>query len=483
MVNIIHITPHMSGGLTRVLLSTLKYAKTSSTPINHEIIVFGDLTPFDRQLFKDYSDCLHINQDWNFLKSKISQADIVQIEWWNHPLINKLLLFFEFPPSRILLCSHVSGFYRPQILNKNVLEFSDIFLAATRATRNHPLFKNHSEEKLKQKLRFVTFPVDVDRLRELSFKAHNDFNVGYIGTLNYSKLHQNFLKMSASVKIPNVKFIICGDDPGGQIEAEAKQYHPEKFKFMGYQPDIHSIYETLDVFAYPLNEKHFGSGEQTIIESMYSGIPVVAFSNPAEKEIIDNNETGLLVDNEREYIEAIEYLYNNPEERLRMGRNAMAVTKKRLQPEICFQELDVIYQELLLMPKKSRKFQRCHKNMLVQNLSDPDLGAKLFIESLGSNGEEFLKSYMHRNDHYIKDHDKKIANVEPGMKMKTKGSVCQYLYFFPDDAYLNFWVGLIQQKTGDHKAAIERFEKVKEISRSVTGVDEYLQTSKKLYAV
>jgi glycosyltransferase involved in cell wall biosynthesis len=99
---------------------------------------------------------------------------------------------------------------------------------------------------------------------------------------------------------------------------------------MGYQPDIQPIYETLDIFAYPLNTKHFGSGEQTVIEAMYAGIPVVAFSNPTEKEIIDSNETGILVKNEEEYIKAIEYLYNNPEERVRMGRNVKGSYKKNV---------------------------------------------------------------------------------------------------------------------------------------------------------
>ncbi len=179
-----------------------------------------------------------------------------------------------------------------------------------------------------------------------------------------------------------------------------------------------------------------------------------------------------------EYIKAIEYLYNNPEERLRMGRNAKEVIKKRLQPESCFQDLDKVYQELLLIPKQLRKFKRHYKELLFQDPSDPELGAKLFIESLGLDGDEFLQSYLHRNNQNIKEYDEKIANVEPGMKMKTKGSVCQYLYFFPDDAYLNFWVGLIQQKIGNHKAAIQRFEKAKEISRLVTGLDEYLQVSK-----
>jgi glycosyltransferase involved in cell wall biosynthesis len=445
-INVTHITPHLSGGLARVILSTLKYTRMSSSVMKHEIITLEELTPGTLELFKEYRDCIHVNKSWDFIRLKIDQADIVQLEWWNHPLIYKLLFLFEFPASRILLCSHVSGFYRPQIINTNVPEFADIFLATTEATRSHPVFAAGSEGGLNQKLHVITFPVDVDRLRSIQFKAHDDFNVGYIGTLNYAKLHKNFLKMSDSVKIPNVKFIVCGVDDNGQIEEEAKQYHKEKFKFVGYQADIRPVYEILDVFAYPLDDKHFGSGEQAIIEAMYAGIPVVAFSNPAEKEIIVNNKTGLLADNEREYVEAIEYLYQHPEERLRMGRNAKEHAEEHLRPESCFRDLESVYREILLFPKRVRKFKGLHKELLIQDPSDPDLGAKLFIESLGMEGDEFLKSYMHESELDMKEYSEKIANVEPGMKTPTKGSVCQYQNFFPNDTFLRFWNSLVKQK-------------------------------------
>jgi hypothetical protein len=112
--------------------------------------------------------------------------------------------------------------------------------------------------------------------------------------------------------------------------------------------------------------------------------------------------------------------------------------------------LDKVYQELLLIPKQLRKFKGYYKDLFTQGPSDPELGAKLFIESLGLYGDEFLQSYLYRSKKDIKEYDEKIAHVEPGVKMRTKGSVCQYLYFFSDDAYLNFWVGLIQQKIGNH---------------------------------
>ena len=480
MHTVLHITPHLSGGLGRVLLSTLKHANSATSGFKHEIIVFEDLPQKSADLFRDYGDCLHVSSDDGFIRSKVNQADVVQLEWWNHPSVYKFLFLFEFPPSRVVVCCHVSGFARPQIINKNVVEFSDIFLAVTKATKAHPLFQTGSSAPLIGKLRFVTFPVDVDRFEQIQFRPHEGFNIGYVGTVDYAKLHRNFLKMSASAKIPDARFVICGEDIDGKIEAEAKQYDRNNFTFLGYEPNIRSVFETLDVFGYPLNAKHFGSGEQVLLEAMFAGLPVVAFANPAEREIIENNETGILVNSEREYVAAIENLYRSPGERVRLGQNARKHVRNLLLPDRCFRELDGVYQEVLSMPKRPRVYSGSYQGLYeVRGPSDRDLGAKLFIESLASDGIEFMKSYACRSESNIREHDGEIAAVETGMRTNTKGSLYQYLYFFPDDPFLNFWAGLIKQKEGDEIGARQRFEKAAEGSGGVVGVSEYLSLSRK----
>ena len=42
--------------------------------------------------------------------------------------------------------------------------------------------------------------------------------------------------------------------------------------------DVKKILEVTDVFGYPLNKNHYGTGELVILEAMYSKIPVVTFS-------------------------------------------------------------------------------------------------------------------------------------------------------------------------------------------------------------
>jgi len=382
-------------------------------------------------------------KDNELIKKKMNNAVIGQIEWWNHPLIYNFLNSVTFPPSRVILCSHVNGLSRPNIITESVINFSDIFIATTKATRKHPLFQKRENNQYREKLRYITFPINFERLENFQLKPHEGFNIGYVGTLDYSKMHRNFLSMSSAVDIPQIKFIIC-DSSGdkGKVQLEAQKYATEKFQFMGFDENLKSIFEILDVFGYPLNANHYGSGEQVINEAMYAGLPVVAFSNPSEQEIISHNETGILVKDEQSYIEAIQTLYLNPNERTRIGMNARKHVMQRYDTQRCFEKLESIYKEVMNLNKRSRTFiSRIGNN----HVSRKNLGALLFIESLGQEGSEFFQSYISRGKTTNDDINKKIMEIEIGMKMVTKGSLFQYLYFFPNDAFLNFWAGLISQ--------------------------------------
>ncbi|MDD5302486.1 MAG: glycosyltransferase family 4 protein [Elusimicrobia bacterium] len=469
MIRILHITAHMSGGLARVLLSTLKYAARFTPEVSHEIVTMGEISDAVRLSFAGFEDKLHLGESYGFIASKASEADIVQIEYWNHPLLYKFFLEFQLPPARVMLCCHVSGFFRPQLINERAVRFSDIFLAATRATAKHELFAG-PDRTLKDKLRFIRFPVDVERFQVSRETDPGRYTVGYIGTVSYAKLHRNFLRMCAGVNVENAKFIVCGEDSPDNIESESKSCKPGLFEFTGYQEDVSKILKKIDVFGYPLASTHFGSGEQAIIEAMYFGIPVVAFANAAEAEIIENGVTGLLVDSEEAYVAAIEHLHRHPEERSRLGANAKKFVETKLGPQACFAELDRLYRELLERPKTEHVYAGAVE--LSPAAGDPCLGSKLLVESLAGKGPEFSASMA--GD---READAMIAGIETAMKTKTKGSLNQYLYFFPDDPYLNLWVGLIAHKEGRREDAMRHFRKSLQPPHRIGRAEDYLNAS------
>ena len=455
---VLHIATNLNGGPGRVQLSILKFSKNNASSFSHEFIILDEkhIKSDSLELFSEYSDCFHIGKDEDFIKEKIKQAEIIQIDWWNHPLIYNFLINFTFPASRMIICSHVNGLNRPNIITESLIEFSDIFIATTKATKKHPFFQL-SEKNIdhRKKLRYATFPIDFERFGTINRKAHEGFNVGYIGTCDYSKIHRNFLSMSNAVDVPKIKFIISdlhGDKDN--VSIEAKKYSSEKFQFTGFVEKIETILEVLDVFGYPLNANHFGGGEQAILEAMFAGLPVVAFSNPCEEAIISHNETGILVEDEQGYSEAIKNLYLNPNERKRIGMNAQKYVKEELNPSKRFQEFEYIYKEILEYNKITRNFKTLIKK---SEFSNSDMGARLFIESLGHKGSEFLQSFEDGLEVSNNKLNNIIKKVERGMKTTTKGSILQYLYFFPNDTFLNFWVDLISQE--DEKVIKPRFSK------------------------
>lgn len=236
----------MSGGLTRVLLSTMKHAKKYSPEIAHEIVTFQDIDLETQSLFSQFKNQLFIKKSDEFIAAKIEHADVLQIEWWNHPLIYNFLHSSKLPAARVLICSHVSGLFRPQIITQNVVQFADVFLAVTWATENHNLFKNSSESTLTNKIKFIRFPIDIDRF-EVHKSENNRFNIGYTGTVNYSKLHRDFLRMCSKARIDNARFIVCGHDENNSIEREAQLYDPNIFEFVGQVKDVSPILAKLDI--------------------------------------------------------------------------------------------------------------------------------------------------------------------------------------------------------------------------------------------
>ena len=443
---ILHITPHVSGGLGRVLFTTLKNSLKKKSLFRHEFLII-DRKPLAKESIKKflkYKKNIHIKKNKTFIKNKIFEADIVQVEFWNHPEIYELLIGFKFPASRLILCCHINGFSRPQLITQNVINFSDIFMCASKVTKDHALFSSGKNIQNSKKFRFIKFPVDLMRFKNLKKKKHSGFNVSYIGTLDYHKLHRDFLKMSNSINIPKVKFLICGSgDDKARIENESKKYFNEKFKFFGFVENIKKILEITDVLGYPLNKKHYGTGEQIILESMYAKIPVVAFSNNPEKVIIQNKKNGLLVKDAKDYINTIERLYTDKNEIKKIGSNAHEHILKNFSSSACFNNLEKIYNELLLKKKKLRVF----KNLIPIN--DKNYGSKLFIQSLGDKANEFLKSYKNKGRSINIKANHNIKNAEIELRSINKGSLFQYLYYYPNDPYLNFWAGLISLKDED----------------------------------
>ena len=123
--------------------------------------------------------------------------------------------------------------------------------------------------------------------------------VGVPGTLRPVKGHEFFLQALPGVvaSVPSVLAAITGDgDPAYRqrlLDLVAANHLNEHVVFLGTVPDMAVFYRACDVVCIPSRSEPFG---RTAIEAMAVGTPVVATRVGGLGEIINDGETGLLVE-------------------------------------------------------------------------------------------------------------------------------------------------------------------------------------------
>jgi L-malate glycosyltransferase len=433
---VLHVTPHLGGGVGSVLLNYLTKTKEHSD-FEHSVLSLeyanekAQMTsrstgfPLKDKMAEDYENLLHA----------ISLADVVLIHWWNHPLLYTFLVRESLPPARIIFWSHISGFHPPYVFTQPVLNYPDLFVFTSPLSFDTPDVKELSEER-KENLRVIWSTGGVEQTALLKQKIHSSFNVGYIGTVDYSKMHPRFLKMSAQIEIPNVRFIVCGGPNENQISKEARQYVTDgRFTFTGPVDRVYHYLELLDVFGYPLAPYHYGTCEQSLGESMAAGVPPVVLANKTESYIVENGVTGLVVQNEDDYHRAIEELYQRPDLLKRLSDNARTAAQKRYSIDLMFNHWESTFHELLHYPKTSRYWTGKHRGKHVSP-------GCVFIESLGDYGKPFedtLLSGSARKRDTAMDQLRELYSTSRIWNAGTRGTANHYYHFFPEDLDLKIW--------------------------------------------
>ena len=442
VIKILHVTPHLGGGVGRVLLNYLSNVKQDHN-FNHQIACLDyaneDAQEIVRHVGLSLIDKLADNRQ--YLLSLIAEVDVVIIHWWNHPLLYDVLVRECLPPARIVFWSHVSGFHPPYVFNEKIIHYGDLFVFTTPVSYESESIKNLSED-MRKKLRVIWSTSGVEHVRHLKRKEHKGFNVGYIGTVDYCKMHPDFLKMCSMIDIPDVKFIVCGGHKEKEILNQAKILGIEgRFEFTGLVSNIEKYLAKFDVFGYPLAPYHYGTCDQVLAESMACGIVPVVLANRMERFMVKDGITGIVTNNKEEYRNAIMELYNNEKLRSKLSQNAKDYAYKTFSLDVLKQEWEKVILESLKYPKVARKWDIA--------FGDTTVTAKdVFLESLGEYGQDFV-SYCNASSHEEREISlQKIRNLgkSPTWQAQTRGTVHHYYKFFPKDEILSLWSNVMLNK-------------------------------------
>ena len=427
---ILHITPHLGGGVGSVLLNYLIKIKNDAL-YSHEIVCLDYANENARNIATKegliLSDNFYKNHDE--LLFKIADSDIVLVHWWNHPLLYDFLVRETLPPCRVIIWSHISGFNPPYVFVEPLFEYADLFVFTTPVSYEADEIKRLSE-KHKEKIRTVWSTRGTEYVAGIKPKPHDGFNVGYIGTVDYCKLHPDFIRMCRGIDIDDAHFIVCGGPMEKEIYGETvKEGIGRKFSFEGRVDNINDYLGIFDVFGYPLAPYHYGTCEQSLAEAMSSGVVPVVLANKTESYMVQDGITGIIAGDENEYIKAVEKLYKDEALRKTLSIQAKKDAEKRFSLDTMITGWKRIFARVLKVPKLPRKWAGQYSGKNVSYF-------EIFIESLGIYGNVFeeyktASNKRERNSAEIKIEE--IMNSGYSWKSGTRGTVYHYNAFFKDD--------------------------------------------------
>lgn len=214
--------------------------------------------------------------------------------------------------------------------------------------------------KLNEQIRFDTENISKEKLITVhnSITTQNDiirrkenggvFTIGYCGRFHEVKRLHIFIELAIYCRINHLKvlFLLIG---GGDefekinklvIENDLSKY----FEFAGYASSPIIEYKSMNIFVLPSKVEAFSIA---LLEAGSFGLPLLAFDVGGNSEIVKDNITGFLIDNNNteEMFNKINLLYSNNILLNKLSLSTKNYIEKYFSHEIRMEKLEKIYVE------------------------------------------------------------------------------------------------------------------------------------------
>lgn len=429
-MQVLHLTPHLGGGVGRAISGLITDAPATVT---HQIVCFEQP---EKSLFIDAirnKGCQLICQpDMDTLKTLVQQADIVQLEWWNHPATFACLSHLSSTPMRLVVWSHVSGLGNP-VIPTGLINAAEQFVLTSacsyQAQNIAEVYRDHPEKMqvVSSNSGFAEFPARVpDKSQALS--------VGYMGSQNFAKLHPDYVAYLDAVPLENFSVIMVGDNSQqALLQQQAAQCGKAGLlTFEGFTAQPAQMLQKMNVMAYLLNPTHYGTTENALLEAMASGIVPVVLNNAAEQQIVEHGVTGMIVSSPAEFADAIQLLDADPNLRVRLANAAAQRVRQRFSAEIMQAGLQSVYEKAMAAEKQVITFE----NVFGATPAEWFLSCQPEVSDFKADGGVSLPDNSLLAFSYLE---------------KTKGSVFHFQRYFSGDEMLSKWVDSLQLSIGSQK--------------------------------
>jgi glycosyltransferase involved in cell wall biosynthesis len=208
-----------------------------------------------------------------------------------------------------VVLAHVHGISRTRnqkrrIANRFVFRKVSRILAVGEAVREDVLRTNPSLRP--DKVVSVGNSIDYERFRDGAMTNSqakqmlglpvDSIVFGTVGRLARSKGQSDLMEAFAQVKrtMPSAHLVLAGGGPlREQLEQQAARMLPDAIHLLGHRDDIPHVLRAIDVYVHPSTGSE--GLPKSILEAMAAGIPCIATNVGGVREILGDNEFGLVI--------------------------------------------------------------------------------------------------------------------------------------------------------------------------------------------
>ncbi len=438
-MKILNVSAHMGGGVGKALFGMLDRAEADA---ENRVLLLEEPV---KSLYVD--QCREKNIDVRVERGDRRQtielirwADVIVINWWNHPAMTRFLMDFPEIKARLVLWCHVNGCTYPFLPYRFTTLFDKIFFT-TEYSRHNLLWSDVQSEEIAGKSEVVYGMGDFRAeaiCPKTDYSIQDKFVIGYAGTISYAKMHGEYLAFCRRVAdvIRNVCFLMVGDADEGFVRDVKDNGLEEYFVFTGYVEDVYPYYRKMDVLGYLLAEDNYATTENVLLETMAAGVPVVVLGNKPEEYIVNYGNNGFLAYSQDEYVDIILRLYRSVELRQKIGQNARRDVMLHYSCE-----------------KNKQKYYRALREVCLRERTKisfaPVMGPNAFQWFLACTGSdrEFFETFRDKTE------AEKIKFFECCSEIylkETKGSIRHYGAYF-EDKELERLIAFMDGKQNPHR--------------------------------
>ena len=341
-MRIVHLAPHLGGGVGKAH-SALCGADGGDVKRHYLLLE----EPRDRRYVEAVLAAgarVTIAPTPEEARALIAAADILQIEWWNHPRLYEALVRWDLPAACTVVWSHVSGLSAP-FIPPALVSAADRFLFTSPCSLASPCVQD-LPESARRRLGVVNSGFGFGT--HAAPDAQRAGRVGYLGTVDFSKMSRDFFAVVEQAGLDSPVAIWGGVDEGSEVLAHASP----AVRFEGQTADPEQVLRETGIFLYLLRPDHFGTAENALIEAMSLGCVPLVFDNPAERAIVEHGRTGFVEASVEAAAQRLRWMLANPREVMAMGEAAAAAMAMTRSPRLSARALAEVYRKVIDLPKR-----------------------------------------------------------------------------------------------------------------------------------